>query len=286
MTEVEAKVDGDGVRKFLESLPEAVRPRVEKLREIQQKCDDVKAKFTKERKELEEKYRLQFEPLYNERKGIITASDKGQTEEEPGAVPGFWLKVIKSAEMLGEHVTRRDEPVLKYLQDVRCDPFEGDGPDKSGFKLVFEFAPNPHLAPLTLVKTYHLGEDEGVLEKTEGTEIKWTEGHNPTYKTVKKKSDKRGTPQTKVLQTPSFFDFFSPPELPQGDEDDDINDIQELLVENDFDMGCYMREVMIPQAVSWYTGELTAERDADEVAVVDSDEDEDDSSDEEEEEES
>lgn len=296
MPEGDDKADADGVRKFLESLPDAVRTRVQSLREIQSKCDEVKAKFTKERKEMEEKYRRLYEPLYSERKQIVTGwdnppgGDDPPAGDEPGAVPGFWLKVLMSADMVGDHVTKRDQPVLKYLQDVRCDPIEA-ADNKSGFKLTFQFAPNPHFKPLTLEKTYHMGEDDTVLEKTEGTEIEWTEGHNPAFKVVKKKPKKGAPagepPKSKKVQTHSFFDFFSPPELPEGDDEEEINDIAELLVEDDFEMGCYLRDELIPQAVSWYTGELTCERDADEIAVVmDSDEDEEEDDDDDDDEES
>lgn len=290
MPEGDDKADGDGVRKFLESLPDTVRTRVESLREIQSKCDEVKTQFTKEKKEMEEKYRRLYEPLYTERKRIVTGGESASTGDEPGAVPGFWLKVLMSADMVGEYVTKRDEPVLKYLQDVTCDPIDA-GEDKTGFKIIFQFAPNPHFEPLELEKTYYLGEDETVLEKTEGTDIEWTEGHNPAFKVVKNKP-KNGAPEvdqpkSKKVQTHSFFDFFSPPQLPEGDEEDEINDIAELLVEDDFELGCYLRDVLIPQAVSWYTGELTSKRDADEMAVViDSDEDEEDEDDDDEEEES
>lgn len=140
-----------------------------------------------------------------------------------------------------------------------------------------QFAPNPYLSPLTLDKKYYMGsDDESVLEKTEGTEITWVEGKNPSFKVITKKSSKPGeAPAPKVIEKHSFFDFFSPPEYPGGDGEqaEEMTDIAELLAEDDFEMGCYIKEVLVPSAVSWFTGELADERDSDE-----DDEDDDDSS--------
>lgn len=122
-------------------------------------------------------------------------------------------------------------------------------------------------------------DDESVLEKTEGTEITWVEGKNPSFKVITKKSSKPGEEAaTKVIEKHSFFDFFSPPELPGGDGDQavEMTDIAELLAEDDFEMGCYIKEVLIPSAVSWFTGEIADERDSDEDE--DDDDDDDDSS--------
>lgn len=124
------------VEKFLESLPGDVRERVEKLRSVQERCDVVKQDFLKERKALEEKYRQRFDPLYKERSEIVVGSGEFPDScEEPGLVPCFWLKVLKSGDMIGENVTKRDEPILKYLLDISQEPIEDNKP---GFKLVFK----------------------------------------------------------------------------------------------------------------------------------------------------
>lgn len=57
MWSYDLQIENDGVRKFLESLPEAVRFQVEKLRTLQHRCDGLKSDYVKERRALEEKYR-------------------------------------------------------------------------------------------------------------------------------------------------------------------------------------------------------------------------------------
>lgn len=125
------------VTKFLESLPDEVRERVEQLRGVQSRCDVVKSDFLKESKALEEKYRTLFKPLFQERYTLVVGSDEQieQGTAEPGLVPGFWLKVLKSADLVGGNVSKRDEPILKYLLDISHEPLENGKP---GFKLVFK----------------------------------------------------------------------------------------------------------------------------------------------------
>ena len=126
------------------------------------------------------------------------------------------------------------------------------------------------------------GDDETTLEKTEGTTINWTADKNPGFKVVRKKPKHGGNPKTKVVQTHSFFDFFSAPVIPETDNADDMSEIVELLAEDDLEMGCCIKEMLIPNAVSWFTGEmgvealLGGEKDSDEDSVSDDDSSDDD----------
>lgn len=276
-----AKPDNDGVRKFLDSLPESVRKNVQSLRDVQTECDAVRAEHLKEKKALEEKYRLIYEPLFGKRKLLVVGDGGDATAAEPGVVPGFWLRVLKNPDMVGDHVTRRDEPILKYLMDIRNENLE-DG--AAGFKIIFEFAPNPYFKPLVLEKKYLMGgDDETVLEMTEGTKIEWTEGKNPGIKILTKKGKGGDPPVTKTIEKHSFFDFFSPPQYPAGDGEqaEEMTDIAELLAEDDFELGCYIKEVLVPSAVSWFTGELADEREEDDDYYEDEDEDSDEDEDDE-----
>eukprot|EP00976_Prorocentrum_cordatum_P023144 472104-Prorocentrum_minimum.AAC.2 len=61
-----------------------------------------------------------------------------------------------------------------------------------------------------------MDEDDPILEKAEGTEIKWKAGKNVTVKVMKKKPKKGGKnakPITKTEPCESFFNFFSPPQV-------------------------------------------------------------------------
>lgn len=73
---------------------------------------------------------------------------------------------------------------------------------------------------------------------------------------MKKKVKQGEQTKTKVVQTHSFFDFFSAPVLPETDNAEDMSEIVELLAEDDLEMGCCIKEMLIPSAVSWFTGEM------------------------------
>lgn len=280
---------------FLDSLSVDVRARVDELREVQEQCDEVKKEFLKERKDLEEKYRLKFDPFYNQRAELVAGSEEySESCEEPGLVPGFWLRVLKNGDMVGENISKRDEPILKYLLDIRHELIEDNKP---GFKLIFkvctfskaphfvclfQFAPNPYFTPLILEKKYFMGdEDESNLESTQGTAIEWNDGKNPGIKFISKGGKPGDSPKIKQIQKHSFFDFFSAPAIPQTENADEVKDIVELLEEDDLEFGCCIKEMLLPSAVSWYTGEIGVETLIDPEGSDDSsDEGSDDSSDE------
>lgn len=78
--------------------------------------------------------------------------------------------------------------------------------------------------PVQLSKSYYMVEDEEpILERAEGTEIEWLPGKNLTQKVLRKKpkkGSKNTKPVTKTEQVLSFFNFFSPPTIPEDDIDE------------------------------------------------------------------
>ena len=67
-----------------------------------------------------------------------------------------------------------------------------------------------------------IDEDEPILEKAIGTEIEWYPGKCLTQKILKKKpkkGSKNTKPITKTEECESFFNFFSPPQVPDDEED-------------------------------------------------------------------
>ncbi len=77
------------------------------------------------------------------------------------------------------------------------------------------------------------------------------------------------------MPTPSFFNFFSPPQAPV-DEEDATSDIEERL-ELDYQLGEDIKEKLIPYAIDWFTGEaLQFEGDDDEPAMFEDEDDEED----------
>ncbi|XP_016503801.1 nucleosome assembly protein 1;3-like [Nicotiana tabacum] len=282
----------------LENLSPNVRKRVEVLREIQTQHDELEAKFFEERAALEAKYQKQYQPLYTKRSEIVngvvevdgeaTQTAVADEEEDKDAVekgvPDFWITAMKNNEVLAEEITERDEGALKFLKDIKWSRIE----NPKGFKLEFFFETNPYFTNTVLTKTYHMiDEDEPILEKAIGTEIEWYPGKCLTQKILKKKpkkGSKNTKPITKTEQCESFFNFFSPPQVPDDEEDIDEDAAEELqnLMEQDYDIGSTIRDKIIPHAVSWFTGE--AAQDEDYIDLED-DEDEDDEDEDEEDEE-
>ncbi|GAA0184244.1 chromatin/chromatin-binding, or -regulatory protein [Lithospermum erythrorhizon] len=271
----------------LESLSPNVRKRVDVLREIQSQHDDLEAKFFEERAALEAKYQKLYQPFYTKRYEIVNgenetsdAQTEGPDKEEKG-VPGFWLDALKNNEIVGEEVSERDDEALKYLKDIKWTRTD----EPKGFKLEFFFDTNPYFKNSVLTKTYHMiDEDEPILEKAIGTEIEWYPGKCLTQKILKKKpkkGSKSAKPITKTEQCESFFNFFSPPEVPEDEEEIDEDAAEELqnLMEQDYDIGSTIRDKIIPHAVSWFTGEAVQDEydlEGDEGEDDDDDIDEDD----------
>ena len=114
--------------------------------------------------------------------------------------------------------------------------------------------------------------------------MNWKEGKNVTVKQVKKKIKKgkdKGKTVTKEVRAESFFHFFNPPALPD-DPEAEIDEEVQMLLQQDFQIGHYLRERIVPRAVLFFTGE---EQGDDEEESDDEDdengEDDDDESDEE-----
>ncbi|KAK7325111.1 hypothetical protein VNO77_29195 [Canavalia gladiata] len=292
---------------ILETLSPNVRQRVEVLKDLQSKHDELEAKFIEERSQLEAKYQKLYEPLYTKRYEIVNgvvevqgitneaeAEEANKATEEKG-VPNFWLTAMKTNEILAEEITERDEGALKYLKDIKWYRID----DPKGFKLEFYFDSNPYFKNSVLTKVYHMiDDDDPILEKATGTEIEWHPGKCLTQKVLKKKprnGSKNAKPITKTEKCESFFNFFNPPQVPEDDDDIDDDAVEELqnMMEHDYDIGSTIRDKIIPHAVSWFTGEaaqsdfedMEGEDDYDDEDDGDEDEDDEDDDEEEEEEE-
>ncbi|PAN28895.1 hypothetical protein PAHAL_5G184600 [Panicum hallii] len=255
----------------LESLAPKVRKRVDVLRAIQSKHDELEAKFIEERTALEAKYLKLYEPLYSKRSEIVTGvvevdgitkgGDETPAEPKEKGVPDFWLNAMKNNEILAEEIQKRDEEALKYLKNIEWCRID----DPKGFKIVFSFDANPFFKNSVLTKTYHMiDEDDPILEKAIGTEIEWYPGKCLTKRVLQKKP-KKGSKDTKPIimtqERKSFFNFFNPPQVPDVDEKIDEDTAVQLQdqMEQDYDIGSAIREKIIPHAVSWFTGEAQDE---------------------------
>lgn len=247
---------------FIAGLAPPIQKRVEALRGLQKQHNELVEQFNKERLALEAKYEKLYSPLYQARSEIVTGGKEveGASSEDIKGIPEFWLGVLQKCDLTRGAISEKDAEVLKYLVDLQAENIEENGQAR-GFKLKFSFSENPFFANSVLEKTYFmLADDDGVLEKAEGTKIDWKAGKDVTVKIMKKKSKKGkpdAKPQTKTEKVDSFFNFFDPPQLPEDEEEVDEEQMDELQteIEGDYEIGATIKEKLIPNAVSWYIGE-------------------------------
>uniref|UniRef100_A0A2K5MAS2 Nucleosome assembly protein 1 like 1 n=1 Tax=Cercocebus atys TaxID=9531 RepID=A0A2K5MAS2_CERAT len=259
---------------YIESLPRVVKRRVNALKNLQVKCAQIEAKFYEEVHDLERKYAVLYQPLFDKRFEIINAiyepteeecewkpdeedeiseelkekakikdERKDEEKEDPKGIPEFWLTVFKNVDLLSDMVQEHDEPILKHLKDIKV-KFSDAGQPMS-FVLEFHFEPNEYFT------------NEVVPDRLE-------KGKNVTLKTIKKKQKHKGCGTvrtvTKTVSNDSFFNFFAPPEVPEsGDLDDDA----EAILAADFEIGHFLRERIILRSVLYFTGEAIEDDDDD-----------------------
>ncbi|KAF7248651.1 Nucleosome assembly protein 1-like 1 [Varanus komodoensis] len=225
-------------------------------------------------------------------KAKLEEEKKDQEKDDPKGIPEFWLTVFKNVDLLSDMVQEHDEPILKHLKDIKVKFSEAGQP--MTFTLEFHFEPNEYFTNEVVTKTYRMRSEPddsdpfsfdgpeimgctGSLFKTINSkkamtvkitvlscrcQIDWKKGKNVTLKTIKKKQKHkgRGTVRTvtKTVSNDSFFNFFSPPEVPEsGDLDDDA----EAILAADFEIGHFLRERIVPRSVLYFTGEAIEDDD-------------------------
>uniref|UniRef100_S4R7G4 Nucleosome assembly protein 1-like 1 n=1 Tax=Petromyzon marinus TaxID=7757 RepID=S4R7G4_PETMA len=291
---------------YIESLPKVVKRRVTALKNLQVKCALIEAKFYEEVHDLERKYAALYQPLFDRRRDIVTAlvepddaecewpndkeedlvdevkekakleEEKKEKEEDPKGIPEFWLTVFKNVDMLGDLVQEYDEPILRYLKDVRVQFSEAGQPMNYTLKVVYSCnllclqpmltsvyelsSHNPTPPPTTCVVYGGPHQSMGLVE----CKIDWKKGKNITVKTIKKKQKHKGRGTirtvTKTVANESFFNFFSPPEVPE-DSDGPEDEEAETQLATDFEIGHFFRERIVPRAVLYFTGEAIEDED-------------------------
>lgn len=176
--------------------------RVTALEALQATFREASSAYVVEFKALTAKYHAQYEELWNKRTEIVkgTTEAPGANPEAVAAAPkgieGFWLSALQNGRRTGATIEEHDEPVLKFLSDVRLSYLD----DFAGFKLSFVFETNPYFTNAQLEKTFHipfmlgggrLGSDP-TIDKIVGCDINWLPGKNVTEKEVKKTQKKKG----------------------------------------------------------------------------------------------
>jgi len=276
---------------------------VQELLPLDEAYLDLEVEYQKKVVELQQEYEKKQHELLEERASILR---RGSEDYGTPRLPAFWLTALKNNTCLNERIYDWDEPVLKYLEDITYVQLpDVTGLDNAGFRLVFTFSENPYFSNEKLVKEYHtklVSHWTGDVEVThiDSDEIEWKEGQDVTVEVIKKKSKSRkkgvsggGVKHVKESR-PSFFRAFfrnlrkgqEPPsdlvQIIREDEEEDMSDeedddLMEMIIDDDYDKGCALRQQIIPYAVRWYTGEASPEEEDEEEDEEDEEDDEDDS---------
>lgn len=268
----------------LSRLPMDVRKRIRALRKLQMQTSAIDMELHKKEFELEKEYQAKHEAIFKKRFEIITGTyepnddecdvpdpeilkrieenaelfaklkkrsnpiDDSKTDDadkndeipnEPTAgVPQFWFHILYSNPMFDYLIQKEDEPILKHLVDIRTvyklEP-------QFSFTLEFEFTPNSYFENSVLTKEYLLKMNSDDLVNYEGPSIYKTVGCDILWKSGKKVH-------------PSVFDFFAPPQLPEDVLDPSYEETK-IMLENDFEIGDYVKDNIVPKAVLYFTGE-------------------------------
>jgi len=285
-------------------------PIVKQLKELDDKYLEVEKEMQREIQKLANKYTKLQQPLLEERKQVLVATDGDGAKTGTPALSGFWLKAMQNHPAFEDIIQEWDEPVMEFLEDMEKANLDEEDGDK-GFSLTLHFAPNPYFSNTVIKKEYHTessnpycGEVDVKLIKCDT--IEWKEGKDVTVEKVAKKVKGGGAKKAKqkgketIQPRPSFFrDFFrnldsentklseEDKELMQGsmmgdpEDDDDDGDMLEYLMDGNYEMGCALRDTVIPFAVRWYTGDAAPDMEDDDEddeseGDLDDDDDEDD----------
>lgn len=302
---------------IVEVLPVPVARRIEGLKGVQAEHVKLEHELKREMLELEKKYLIKSLPLYERRRKILqgeaeptaeeiaageAVSEKDDPEGAAAAkadreeaekklsdddkaikgIPNFWLTVLRNHDGLSSTITEKDEAALAFLIDIRLEYLPDDTP---GFKLLFDFAPNPFFENTVLEKTYHYQDELGytgdyIYDRAVGMTIQWKEEKDLTKAIEIKKQRNKTTNRTRLIRrshaVPSFFNFFSPPSQPTpeqieaGEVDEDVLEELDEKLELDYQVGEDLKERIIPRAVDYFTGKALEYED---LADLDDDED-------------
>jgi len=224
---------------YIESLPPAVRRRIDGLKGVQAQHSKIESEFQMAILDLEKKFLSKFSPLYERRAEIIAGkaeptdtevaegkaadsdAESDEDDDEGGAkitevdgegkdkvdesgekgIPEFWLTALRTHPAVNETIEDHDEEALKSMLNVRLSYLD----DKPGFKLHFTFGPNDFFEDTEMTKTYYYQEQVGyggdfVYDRAIGHEIKWKGDKDLTKKVEIKKQRNKSTGRTRTIK--------------------------------------------------------------------------------------
>lgn len=249
---------------------QAIRDRLQALKMLQREYVRVETNFHREFYALDIEYHEKRQKIYDQRRNVITGDGEfsqqipseivnGVTkaleklqfnksimddEQDIKGIPNFWLQALKNCTHHDELIHDCDDEALNYLLDIRVRMT--DDPEMS-FTLEFEFSPNPCFQNAILTKQYFLSCDTDEefygfsIIKATGCTIEWKENMNILDKEVE-----------------SFFKFFNPPVLVEssGEKLLDIESSIFFELQQDFEIGLFIKEKLIPNAVLYFLNEI------------------------------
>ncbi|KAG8680947.1 hypothetical protein FRC11_001792, partial [Ceratobasidium sp. 423] len=270
---------------IVQVLPAPVARRVEGLKGVHAEYCKIEHELKREMLELEKKYLLKFTPIFERRKAILLGNsepspaevaageavsekddpegaavakeereeaEKNLSEEDKAikGIPNFWLTVLRNHDGLSDLITEKDEVALEYLQDIRLVYLADTTP---GFKLIFDFAPNPFFENETLEKSYHYQDELGdtgdyIYDRAVGSEIRWKEDKDLTKAIEIKKQRNKGKPLSSPPPQPT------PEQIESGEVDEELLEELDEKLELDYQIGEDLKERIIPRAIDYYTG--------------------------------
>ncbi|ELW68429.1 Nucleosome assembly protein 1-like 1 [Tupaia chinensis] len=242
----------------------------------------IEAKFYEEVHDLERKYAVLYQPLFDKRFEIINTiyepteeecewkpdeedeiseelkekakiedEKKDEEKEDPKGIPEFWLTVFKNVDLLSDMVQEHDEPMLKHLKDIKV-KFSDAGQPMS-FVLEFHFEPNEYFANEVLTKTYRMRSepddsdpfsfDGPEIMGCTGCQIDWKKGKNVTLKTIKKQQKHKGRGTVSSMTKRVSIDYFNFSAPPEAPESGDLDDASEAILAAEFETGHYVERM-------------------------------------------
>lgn len=271
---------------------------VEALRSLDEVYGKMEQELRDKIAELQKQYQPKFDAILKDRTAELSKTHSASKDAKATpAIPRFWLDVLLASDEFGEIIQEYDEPVLEYLESIETSNLDPADEDK-GFIVTFKFNPNPFFKNTELRKIYTLLRsneftDQLEITRIESDEIEWNEGKNVTVELVTKKKSGGGARKKKSAAKeeprPSFFRFFRtidednlPSELGDYEDDEEDEDDMEdhtmdhlqMIMQDDWESAVALKDLIIPRAIRWYTGEAV-----DEMEGSDEDDDDDDDDD-------
>ncbi|XP_013218608.2 nucleosome assembly protein 1-like 3 [Ictidomys tridecemlineatus] len=247
----------------MEATPEEKEDPKEALQAKAEQEEKPKVTEPKARSAVREAHKRVPETRPKERVSIKRARKGKPKREDPKGIPDYWLTVLKNVDKLGPMIQKYDEPILKFLSDVSL-KFSKPGQPIS-YTFEFHFLPNPYFRNELLMKTYIIKSKPDhndpffswgwEIEDCKGCKIDWRRGKDVTVTTTHSRTTATGEIEIQPREVPnaSFFNFFSPPEIPKIGK---LEPREDAILDEDFEIGQILHDNVILKSIYYYTGEV------------------------------